>query len=263
MATAEIAMPETAEPSVLEEKRASGPWVTPITAPTAESVVDEKPTLTADQQTKYEWLLERAKGWTEVPSTKDKASPLTDSEKMWLTKDCLVRYLRATKWHEKESEKRLLTTLTWRREYGVEELTADFISPENETGKQVLLGFDKQTRPVHYLLPGRQNTDVSPRQVQHLVFMVERVIELMPARQDTLCLLVNMQKSKQRSNTAPGIGQAREVLHILQTHYPERLGRALVVNGKYPRYEYKGDFANRCFSAVGGSGLLQAHSSFH
>lgn len=239
MATAGTAVPTTAEQSVLEEKRASGPLVLPIETPTADSVVEEKPALTAEQQAKYDWLLEKVKGWTEVPSTKDKAGPLTDSDKFWLTRECLIRYLRATKWHEKESEKRLLATLTWRREYGVEELTADFISPENETGKQVLLGYDKQMRPVHYLRPGQQNTDVSPRQVQHLVFMVERVIELMPARQDTLCLLVNMEKSKNRSNTAPGIGQAREVLNILQTHYPERLGRALVVNGTIPRVTYK------------------------
>ncbi|RYP91987.1 hypothetical protein DL770_001842 [Monosporascus sp. CRB-9-2] len=230
MATPETAVPATAEPSVIEEKRAGGSLLTPVAAPTPDSVPDQKPALTSEQQTKYDWLLERAKSWTEVPSTKGKGGPLTDSEKQWLTRECLIRYLKATKWHEKDSEKRLLGTLTWRREYGVEELTADHISPENETGKQVLLGYDKQTRPVHYLIPGRQNTDVSPRQVQHLVFMVERVIELMPARQDTLCLLVNMAKSKNRSNTAPGIGQAREVLHILQTHYPERLGRALVIN---------------------------------
>ncbi len=235
MATVEIAVPQSSEPSVLEEKRATGPFVMPIAAPTLDSVVDDKPALTAEQQTKYDWLLERAKSWTEVPSTAGKAGPLTDSERMWLTRECLIRFLRATKWHEKESEKRLLTTLAWRREYGVEGLTADYISPENETGKQVLLGYDKQTRPVHYLLPGRQNTEVTPRQVQHLVFMVERVIELMPARQEMLCLLVDMQKGEKRTNTAPGIGQAREVLNILQTHYPERLGRALVVNGRQNR----------------------------
>ena len=237
MATAETAVPTTAasSTSILAEKNAAaGPLTTPILTPTPDSFVEEKPALTAEEQKKYDWLLGRAKAWTEVPSQqhKDKAGPLTDSEKMWLTRECLLRYLRATRWHEKEAEKRLLGTLTWRREYGVEQLTADQISPENETGKQVLVGFDKQTRPVHYLLPGRQNTDASPRQTQHLVYMLERVIELMPARQETLCLLVDMAKSKNRSNTAPGTSQSMEILHILQTHYPERLGRALIVNGK-------------------------------
>lgn len=211
-------------------EKASGPLKVPLPNPTPESRPKERPVLTEEQQQKYEWLLQQAKGWTEVPSTKGKAGPLTDSEKFWLTKECLLRYLRATKWHEKDAEKRLLETLAWRREYGVEELTADHISPENETGKQVILGYDKEARVCQYLSPGRQNTEPSPRQVQHLVYMVERVIDIMPAGQETLALLINFKQSKSRSNTAPGLGLAREVLHILQHHYPERLGKALIIN---------------------------------
>ncbi len=94
-------------------------------------------------------------------------------------------------------------------EYGVDELTAEHISPENETGKQIIVGYDKQGRPCHYLNPGRQNTEPSPRQVQHLVYMLERVIDIMPAQQEKLSLLINFKSSKSRSNTAPGIGLAR------------------------------------------------------
>ncbi|KAI1861233.1 uncharacterized protein JN550_011055 [Neoarthrinium moseri] len=213
-----------------DQTNAGGPQKTPILAPAAHCKAPEKPILTAEQQAKYEWLLEKAKTWTEVPSTQGKGGPLTDSEKLWLTRECLLRYLRAVKWKQEEAEKRILETLTWRREYGVEDLTAEHISPENETGKQIILGFDKQGRPCQYLNPGRQNTEVSPRQVQHLVYMVERVIELMPAQQETLSLLINFKSGKTRTNTAPGIGQGREVLNILQTHYPERLGRALIIN---------------------------------
>ncbi|KAI5924249.1 cral trio domain-containing protein [Camillea tinctor] len=209
---------------------ATSPLKTPIPAPTSSSSPLEKSPSTPEQQAKYDWLLERARSWKEVSSSKDKSGPLTDSEKMWLTKECLLRYLRATKWNHKESEKRLLETLTWRREYGVGELTSEHIGPENETGKQVILGFDMHSRPCHYLLPGRQNTDVSPRQNQHLVYMLERCIELMPAQQETLSLLINFKQGKNRSYTAPGITQGREVLHILQTHYPERLGRAMIIN---------------------------------
>ncbi|KAL2117934.1 hypothetical protein VTJ04DRAFT_7594 [Mycothermus thermophilus] len=202
----------------------------PLPSPTPDSRPKDRPVLTPEQQQKYDWLLAQAKGWKEVPSTKGKAGPLTDREKHWLTRECLLRYLRATKWHEKEAEQRLLETLAWRREYGVEELTAEHISPENETGKQIILGYDKECRVCHYLNPGRQNTEPSPRQVQHLVYMVERVIDMMPPGQETLALLINFKQSKHRHNTAPGLAIAREVLHILQHHYPERLGRALIIN---------------------------------
>ncbi|KAK3899845.1 CRAL-TRIO domain-containing protein [Staphylotrichum tortipilum] len=224
---ATVSQPPAAD-AVLE--KTAGPLKVPLPAPTPDSRPKERAVLTVEQQQKYDWLLEQAKAWTEIPSTKGKAGPLTDAERFWLTRDCLLRYLRATKWHEKDAERRLLETLTWRREYGVEDLTADHISPENETGKQIAVGYDKEARVCHYLNPGRQNTDPSPRQVQHLVFMVERVIDIMPPGQETLALLINFKQSKSRSNTAPGIGLAREVLHILQHHYPERLGKALIIN---------------------------------
>ncbi|TVY86744.1 CRAL-TRIO domain-containing protein [Lachnellula willkommii] len=213
----------------LREKPA-GPLKTPIVDPVESAVPSPPATLTADQQSKYESLLETVKSWEEVPSTTGKNRPVTENEIMWLSKECLLRYLRATKWHTADAAKRILGTLTWRREYGVEDLTADEISPENETGKQLILGYDIAARPCQYLNPGRQNTEPSPRQVQHLVFMVEQSIQLMVPGQETLALLINFKSSKSRSNTAPGIGQGREVLNILQTHYPERLGRALIIN---------------------------------
>ena len=239
----------------------TAPLRTPLTLPASSAELIERVALTAEQQTKYDWLLTRAHGWTEasLPPTKNNgasaAKPtststadqpaieaatqaLPDAERMWLTRECLIRYLRATRWNQEEAERRVLGTVAWRRDYGVAPdatLTPDLISPENETGKQILLGYDMARRPCQYLNPGRQNTDPSPRQVQHLVYMVERVIDLMPAGVETLSLLINFKTSKGRGNTAPGIGLAREVLNILQTHYPERLGRALIINGEYAR----------------------------
>jgi hypothetical protein len=223
----------------LREKSTAGPLKTPIVEP-AEGITPPSPVaLTSDQQAKYDSLLETVKSWKEIPSIKEKGGPVTEGEIMWLTRECLLRYLRATKWNTAEAAKRLLGTLTWRREYGVEELTADYISPENETGKQLLLGYDIAGRPCQYLNPGLQNTNAGPRQVQHLVYMVERSIEMMIPGQETLALLINFKTSKTRTNTAPGIGQGREVLNILQTHYPERLGRALIINGKYSNSQIK------------------------
>ncbi|KAJ1329444.1 CRAL/TRIO domain-containing protein [Microdochium nivale] len=221
---------QPADPVVQEKASAVGPFKTPATSPLPGVTIPERAALTADEQTKYDWLLEKAKSWQEVPSTKDKGGPITDNEKMWLTRECLMRYLRATKWNEQQAEKRLLDTLTWRREYGIEELTFEHIAPENETGKQISFGFDKQGRPCHYLNPGRQNTDQSPRQNQHLFFMIERLIDNMPAGQETIALLINFKQGKNRSNTSPPLSQGREVLNVLQTHYPERLGRALIIN---------------------------------
>ncbi|RDW63101.1 CRAL/TRIO domain protein [Aspergillus mulundensis] len=206
-----------------------------IQKPFPRPVESAKPTapaqLTADQQAKYETVLKSVSEWATIPTTAAKNSPtepVTDDERMFLTRECLLRYLRATKWNAPEAVARLQRTLTWRREYGLEQLTPDYISIENETGKQVLLGYDIHGRPCLYLLPSNQNTEKSDRQVQHLVFMLERAIDLMPADQETLALIVDYSQTKSGQNAS--IGQAKDTVHFLQNHYPERLGRALVIN---------------------------------
>ena len=212
----------------------SGPLQTPFTAPLPDVRTPTPSQLTAQQESKYQELLAAVSAWTTIPTTSVKAGPaaqINDDERMWLTRECLLRYLRATKWNVNESAKRLLATLTWRREYGLSDLTADYISPENETGKQVILGYDIAARPCLYLRPSQQNTQKSDRQIQHLVFMIERVIDLMVPGQDTMTLLCNFKDSSSGSN--PSVGQGRQTLNILQGHYPERLGRALITNGMF------------------------------
>jgi CRAL/TRIO domain/CRAL/TRIO, N-terminal domain len=204
----------------------------PFARPLDSALPVPRPPLTSEQDRKYEDLLKVVSSWTEIPETSAKGAPkssITDSERMFLTRECLLRYLRATKWAKADAETRLLATLVWRREYGVESLTADYISNENETGKQVITGYDIVARPCHYLVPSKQNTPRTDKQIQHLVFMLERVIDVMVPGQDTLALLLNFAETK--SGQGATVGQGRQTLYILQNHYPERLGRALVTNG--------------------------------
>lgn len=220
-------------PPAYEGEPAGGPMMKPFPAPLESSKPTKPAELTADQKAKYDGLLKTVSAWTTVPTKAEKnapTEPITDDERMWLTRECLLRYLRATKWNVSDAETRLLGTLTWRREYGLERLTQDYISIENATGKQVITGFDIHSRPCHYLLPSRQNTEKSDRQVEHLVFMLERAIDIMGPDQETLALIINFNETKSGQNAS--IAQAKETLNILQNHYPERLGRALVINGK-------------------------------
>ncbi|KAI9830469.1 MAG: hypothetical protein M1826_004706 [Phylliscum demangeonii] len=210
---------------------APAPLHTPIPSPSSASKPPPPPTLTEAQQAKYEQLLLTVSSWATIPSDAAKnapTAPVTDDERMWLSRECLLRYLRATKWNAVEAPKRLLATLVWRREYGVEKLTAEYISPEAETGKQVVLGFDNSARPCLYLRPSQQNTKRSDRQIEHLVFMMERVIDLMVPDQDTMALLIDFGDSS--NSSIPSVSQGRQTLNILQGHYPERLGRSLIIN---------------------------------
>ncbi|OXV06818.1 hypothetical protein Egran_05415 [Elaphomyces granulatus] len=190
----------------------------------------EPPELTPDQVAKYQSVLETVSSWMTLPESPAKdasTTPVTDEERMYLTQGTLLRYLRASKWNVSEAVNRLHGTLVWRREY-LPPLTSDYISIENETGKQLILGYDVTGRPCIIMQPSKQNTETSDRQIQHLVFMLERAVELMQPDQETLAFIVNFNETRTGQNAT--ISQARQAVHILQYHYPERLGRALVIN---------------------------------
>ncbi|KAK6351137.1 hypothetical protein TWF718_004308 [Orbilia javanica] len=199
--------------------------------PDASATIPPPPELTPEQTAKYAELLEQCKTITTVAvSTAKNAEkvPLTDIDRIFMTKECLLRYLRATKWVVADAKKRIEATLTWRREWGVESHTPEYIEIENETGKQVVFGFDNESRPCLYLNPSKQNTEKSDRQIQHLTFMLERVLEIAPPGVETLALLIDFKSASAGQNATPS--QGKQVMNILQNHYPERLGRALVVN---------------------------------
>lgn len=213
-----------------------GYHVDPFTQPSPKSHIPPAKELTASQQQGYDAVLKHFQELKDIP-VKDRSqdrSPLTEEEKAWLTRECFLRYLRATKWKVEDAKKRIESTLVWRRTFGIDPsstLTPDMVAPENETGKQVILGYDNDSRPCLYLKPGRQNTKASHRQVQHLVFMLERVIDFMPSGQDQLALLIDFKPTKiGKQSKLPSISTGREVLSILQDHYPERLGKALLTN---------------------------------
>ncbi|KAF9446275.1 CRAL/TRIO domain-containing protein [Macrolepiota fuliginosa MF-IS2] len=161
-------------------------------------------------------------------------------ELRWLqAPDTLPRYMRAAKWIIPEGQRRIKATLEWRREYQPDLIRPDEVKIESETGKIIITGFDRDGRPIIYMRPGLENTETSPRQLRHLVWCLERAKDLMPPGQESLVIIVDYKSTTLRTN--PSISIARKVLHILQQHYVETLGRALVVN--LPRllnFFYKG-----------------------
>ncbi|CAM9019003.1 unnamed protein product [Wickerhamomyces anomalus] len=196
---------------------------------------------------------ERQADWIDVSVPYEKPESIKAPEPKQLKEDEIVKYNevlkhfqnpdisvatkpKATKWIVDDAIERLELSLAWRREFGIsgddDTVTGEMVSPENTTGKQVILGYDSDARPILYLKNGRQNTKSSFRQVQHLVFFLEKVIDLMPVGQDTIALLIDFKHYDVEGTTSkiPSLSIGKQVLNILQTHYPERLGRALLTN---------------------------------
>lgn len=262
-----VAEEKQLESSVHPEIPPTGPVKAPFPHPLPQCKPAPHADLTADQQKKYDELLKLVASWTTVPATSARfgaaKDPITDDDRLWLTRECLLRYLRATKFvSASAAATRLQQTLTWRREYGLHKFTPEYISPENETGKQVILGYDNDGRPCLYLNPSKQNTQKSDRQLHHLVYMLEKVIDLMPEGQETSALLINFKETS--NGSGPSVAQGRATLVILQGHYPERLGRALISERKHvqsPSHCYRTNtFSN---SAVVHIDLFQTDICLH
>ncbi|CAI5756395.1 unnamed protein product [Candida verbasci] len=207
--------------------------------------------LTTEEQDKYDQLLSHFKQYItkDIPTNDQHIEfhPITEDEKAWLTQECFIRYLRASKWKLKIAIKRIEETIIWRRTFGVVKLpnskliTPDLVEKENLTGKQIIVGYDFENRPCLYLRNGYQNTSASIKQVQHLVFMLETVINFMPPGQDKLALLIDFKSAPAELNLSskfPSLSISKQCLHILQSHYPERLGQGLFTNIPWIGYTF-------------------------
>ncbi|KAJ6513180.1 CRAL-TRIO domain-containing protein [Mycena sanguinolenta] len=191
--------------------------------PPAQPAVPLPQTELTDAETKMQQEIQKH---FEDPAFTLAEKPLMDVEKMWLSYEQILRYLRASKYKVTVAIQRLEATLKWRREYGIYDMTPEQVEPEAVTGKESLFGFDVNGRPALYLMPSRQNTNEPTGQIRFTVWILERAIDLMPAGVESLDLLINYADKAQN----PSLGTARAVLSILQDHYPERLGLALILN---------------------------------
>lgn len=203
------------------------------------------PKITHEQQKMYTIVLQHFQNpslelKTDTNDSTVTTRPLSPQEKFWLSRECILRYLRANKWNVKHAIKGLTNTLVWRREVGLTHdqndpnlLTAEKVAVENETGKEILLGFDRDRRPLFYMKNGRQNTESSFRQVLQLIYMMESVVTLCPQGVEKICVLVDFKLYKEPgviTDKTPPISIARACLNVMQNHYPERLAKCILIN---------------------------------
>ncbi|CAO3647793.1 unnamed protein product [Mucor hiemalis] len=162
-----------------------------------------------------------------------KEDPYYERERGFLSEATANRYMVARKWNYEAAKKMLEDTINWRREFRPDELSADSIRPEAETGKMYFSGYDKTGRPLWIMKPRNENSKDSDGQVKHIVFCLERGIRLMPENVGKISIVVDFKDSSMSSN--PNLSTCRKFLNILSNHYPERLGVAFLINCKCVR----------------------------
>ncbi|KAG1839543.1 CRAL TRIO domain-containing protein [Suillus subalutaceus] len=217
----------------------------PLPVPTQSHETALPSALSGKKQTLYDRVLEHfaAVDYT-LPNVNQEKAALTVDEKFWLSYECLLRYLRATNWNADVAIERLEDTLKWRREFGIyDKITAKYIEPEvrgselfkftfntddlkAKDGKGFLFGFDTHGRPAIHLSPSKLSAEESPRTIQFIIWMLEHAFDLMGPGVETLALLVDYAGNTRN----PSFNLCRIMLSVIQTHYPERLGLALIAH---------------------------------
>ncbi|WOK92157.1 phosphatidylinositol transfer protein 3 [Canna indica] len=149
-------------------------------------------------------------------------------EKLYLycTDASITRYLVARNWNVKKATKMLKETLKWRLHYKPEEILWDEVAHEAETGKIYRsIYHDKYGRSILVMRPGRQNTKSTKGQIRYLVYCMENAILNLPPEQEQMVWLIDFQGFNMSHIS---VKVTKETADILQNHYPERLGLAIL-----------------------------------
>lgn len=147
----------------------------------------------------------------------------------YCTDTCLRRYLQARNWDVFMSKKMLEDTLKWRDTYKPEEICWREVAHEGETGKVSRANFhDRVGRTVLIMRPGMQNTTPGRGSIRHLVYLVENAILNLPEGQEQMSWLIDFTGLSYKNCVS--VKTAREIINILQNHYPGTIALAFLYN---------------------------------
>ncbi|ESW28033.1 hypothetical protein PHAVU_003G253300 [Phaseolus vulgaris] len=166
---------------------------------------------------------------TKVNELRAALGSLSGRRLLYCTDACLRRYLEARNWNVDKAKKMLEETLKWRATYRPEEIRWAEVAHEGETGKVSRANFhDRHGRTVLILRPGMQNTTSAEDNIRHLVYLLENAILNLSEGQEQMSWLIDY--TGLSLNTNISLKTARDIIHILQNHYPERLAIAFLYN---------------------------------
>ncbi|XP_062099360.1 uncharacterized protein LOC133805248 [Humulus lupulus] len=163
-----------------------------------------------------------------VNEVRKSIGPLPDKLSIYCSDASICRYLRARNWNVKKATKMLKDTLKWRSEYKPEEIRWEEVAHEAETGKIYRSNYiDKHGRTVLVMRPSFENSKSTKGQIRYLVYCMENAILNLPQDQEQMVWLIDFQGF---NLSHISVKVTRETAHVLQDHYPERLGLAILYN---------------------------------
>mmetsp|Transcript_29237 Transcript_29237/g.58915 ORF Transcript_29237/g.58915 Transcript_29237/m.58915 type:complete len:268 (-) Transcript_29237:240-1043(-) len=159
---------------------------------------------------------------------------LNDRQKGFCTECTLRRYLRARNGKVEKAFNLLMGTLKWREEFGVHAITGSMVQSNGAKGKTHVAGCDTEGRPVLYMRPALEHAkNDHDGNLKHLVYQLELACSAMDEGNGIGKMLVLLDCKDYSAFNSPPMKTSRATLTILQDHYPERLGKFVIVDAPW------------------------------
>eukprot|EP00304_Pavlova_gyrans_P002532 CAMPEP_0206048906 /NCGR_PEP_ID=MMETSP1466-20131121/25403_1 /ASSEMBLY_ACC=CAM_ASM_001126 /TAXON_ID=44452 /ORGANISM="Pavlova gyrans, Strain CCMP608" /LENGTH=402 /DNA_ID=CAMNT_0053423983 /DNA_START=67 /DNA_END=1276 /DNA_ORIENTATION=+ len=188
-----------------------------------------------------------------IAALRARVSDLTPPKRMPFDDACLARYLRARNMQVGPAADALHATVAWRAQFGADDMRAPkfmhHLEVETATLKSIVAPFqDRKGRPVVVIDPSRENSTSKDGNIALAIYNMERAIATAPNPQSveasSVLFIFNCKGLSPRAG--PSLSTTLAEARILQAHYPERLGQALVLDAP----GFIGDFWNVLRRAV-------------
>lgn len=97
------------------------------------------------------------------------------------------------------------------------------------------MGYDRKRQLIYIIKNGKQNTEPSFDQIRQLVWFLEAASVLAPKGTELWTLLIDMKVYNDDPAILPNyihppLSLTKQVINLIQDHYPERLNKALILN---------------------------------
>eukprot|EP00285_Hemiselmis_virescens_P010439 CAMPEP_0173382422 /NCGR_PEP_ID=MMETSP1356-20130122/4925_1 /TAXON_ID=77927 ORGANISM="Hemiselmis virescens, Strain PCC157" /NCGR_SAMPLE_ID=MMETSP1356 /ASSEMBLY_ACC=CAM_ASM_000847 /LENGTH=274 /DNA_ID=CAMNT_0014336751 /DNA_START=56 /DNA_END=877 /DNA_ORIENTATION=+ len=159
---------------------------------------------------------------------------LSEEDKKFATDHTLRRYLKARKNNVHKASKLLRETLEWRRSFAVKSIRGEDVAEAGPKGKLFTMGCDVKGRPTLFMRPAFDTCkDAHDLNVKHLVYNMERAVSYMDEANHIGKMVVVLDCLNYSSSTSPPFKTSKATLTILQDHYPERLGKFLILSAPW------------------------------
>ncbi|XP_025410463.1 SEC14-like protein 1 [Sipha flava] len=156
----------------------------------------------------------------------------------------LLRFLRATDFNIEKARENLSQSLTWRKKHNIDNILSEHEFPE-AIKKYFPCGWhhhDKEGRPLYILRLGQMDVKGLLKSVgehcllKQAMHVCEEGLKLTKEATHTSgkpittwCLLVDLEGLNMRHLWRPGVSALLRIIEIVESNYPETLGRVLII----------------------------------